>query len=717
VTPSIVLRHVPAWAVNGITVTLGLALVQCSISLLAGAQAAQMAIATAVCASLADVVTTTDRVARRVLVAVIASSASAILFLAVRPYAAFLIPTVALIVFGAMLLLSWGPKAGPVSFAAALSLVFAMSIPESEALMWHRVAWGLVGSAGYWIWAVATARLLQPTWRNLALASTAEGMAKLLAAIARQIGHPVDAVWQSGILDEEAALAERLQIARDLIFASDESPKARRETSILLHLIDLRDLAMASNLEAGLSPAPPAARHQAELLGRVVERVADALQAIADHLRTGRAPVVDARIEQSIRTLLDELEQGASSEGGGATGGVSSLLKSKLGLLRSIQELLDPRSNVQLPCERSDLRRYITADEWRLSAVASNLRPDAPVFRHALRTCITAGAAYAVSRILPWTPHPQWILLTIAAVMQGSLAQTLLRRNARVLGTLAGCLVVVLLTTNSSTLFLSACFLVAAGVAHAFFGVRYSVSAGAAAVMAVLQTHLVAPESGFSILERLGDTVAGALLGWAATYALPTWERKSLPTVLRQALDALRAYAVEATTLRDDATGLPRFSRQRAYDAIRALSAIRSRSLKEPADVRVPVQQLTSWLSSAYGLMSHLSNIRLALTLYAREGDRPALAAAMATASGAVDALLGAASATPPPSAELRPETELALAAIPHLAARVRRTLEEAARVAAQSAQINAVAIRPPSSPGRRLDTRRSRSSGTRSRR
>jgi hypothetical protein len=44
-TPSFVVRDVPAWVINGITVTLGLALVQCSIGLVAGAQAALIAIA------------------------------------------------------------------------------------------------------------------------------------------------------------------------------------------------------------------------------------------------------------------------------------------------------------------------------------------------------------------------------------------------------------------------------------------------------------------------------------------------------------------------------------------------------------------------------------------------------------------------------------------------------------------------------------------------
>jgi uncharacterized membrane protein YccC len=687
-TLPIVLRRLPAWGVNGITVTLGLTLVQCSISFVGGAQAAQTAIASAVCASLADVVATTDRVARRVLVASIASIASGTIFLAIRPHGDLLVPAIALIVFAAMLLMAWGPKAGSVSFGAALSLVFAMSLPDSQPLTWERVGWGLAGSAGYWIWAVATARLLQPTWRNFAVASTAESEARLLAAIARQINAPKGTIEQSGILEEEAALAERLQNARDLVFGNDEGPNARRETAILLHLIDLRDLAMASNLESSLFPTQSATQRQPQLTARIVEGISDALRAIAEHLRTGVAPVIDIRAEQAIRNVLAELEQGTSADRCGALLEVNGLLHSKLEHLRSIQRLLTPESDVRLSCQRTDLRRYITPDEWQLASVVSNLRPGTPVFRHAVRTCVTAGVAYAVSRLSPWTLHPQWIILTITAVMQGSLAQTLIRRNARILGTLAGCLVVALLTTYPSTSFLSASFLVASGVGHAFFGVRYSVTAGAAAVMAVLQSHLAAPASGFGTLERLADTVAGGLLGWAATYVLPIWERKALPSVLQQAEAAMRAYAAEATALRADATGTPRFARQRAYDAIRAVSAIRSRSLAEPESVRVPLSQLTSWLSAAYGLMSNLSNLRLTLTLHGRDTDTTNFAATMTAVSHAIDTLLDTHSMEPKTPPALGHELELVLATVPHLASRVHRTLEDASRVSLQLAQI-----------------------------
>ena len=266
------------------------------------------------------------------------------------------------------------------------------------------------------------------------------------------------------------------------------------------------------------------------------------------------------------------------------------------------------------------------------------------------------------------------------------------------LGTLAGCVAVLLLVTlDRSPAFLAGCFLVASGVAHAFFGVRYSVTAAAAAVMALLQAHLAVPDAGFSTLERFADTVAGALLGGAATWMLPTWERRGLAATLRQAVTALRAYAAEATTPPGDADAQPRFARQRAYDAIRMLAATRARSLAEPADVRVPIPQLTSWLAAAYALMGQLSNLRLGLALHARTLGTPAFDDALAAVAREIDAVLasGSMQARARPLAEIADER--ALATLPHLLPRVRRALEEAGRVAAHAAGIEAlVAAQPP---------------------
>uniref|UniRef100_UPI000D35BB52 FUSC family protein n=1 Tax=unclassified Variovorax TaxID=663243 RepID=UPI000D35BB52 len=690
------LRRLPPWVVNGLTVASGLMLVQGAIWRMAGAHAAQAAMATAVCASLADVVTTTDRVARRVFAAVLASTAAAWLFMAARPHEAILIPTVVLTVFGAMLIQAWGPKAGTVSFATTMSLVFAMSVPASQGLALADVAWGLAGSAGYWVWAVATARLLQPTWRRLALAATVQDMAGLLRALAAQARDPADLPLQEQVVQQEAVLAERMQAARDLIFGNADGPAAHLQTSVLLRLADLRDLAIAGKIDTALARQGAASPHERQLFADVLAHMALALDGVAAHVRAGRLAAPDAAAESEAARLLDALERQTGDGRDGVRRAVADILRNQWAHVRAIRAMHDPATQPLLPCRRSDLRRYIAPDEWRFAAVRAALRVGSPTFRYALRTAVAAGAAYAVCRLLPWTAHPQWVLLSVTVVMQGSLAQTLVRRNARVLGTLAGCAVVALLTLSPSTLFLSLCFLVAAGVAHAYLGVRYAVTAAAAAVMAVLQAHLMvhtaAQGADFSILERVADTVVGALVGWAASYAWPSWERRRLPGDLRQATEAIRSYAAQVLTLDEGAPGLPRFARQRAYDAIRAVGAVTSRTRVEPSSVRLPPAALTRWLSAAYDLMSHLSNARLSLTLYAKNAGPAPLGEAVAAVAREVDRALQPAAPVGAPA--LVPQARAAIEAVPHLPARLQDALADAARLTTSSRELCSLAAR-----------------------
>ena len=74
-----------------------------------------------------------------------------------------------------------------------------------------------------------------------------------------------------------------------------------------------------------------------------------------------------------------------------------------------------------------------------------------------------------MSIALPWRAHDYWILLTIVVVLRGSLAQTLERRNSRVLGTLLGCLLAAgLLWGHLPPLVLLLFVSLAQALAHAF---------------------------------------------------------------------------------------------------------------------------------------------------------------------------------------------------------------------------------------------------------
>jgi uncharacterized membrane protein YccC len=253
---------------------------------------------------------------------------------------------------------------------------------------------------------------------------------------------------------------------------------------------------------------------------------------------------------------------------------------------------------------------------------------------------LALSAAYFIALILPWGAHPYWLVLSVAVVLRGTLGDTLARRNARVLGTVLGCLVVVGLSRWDSHVSLSAVFLGALGVAHAFVIQRYWLTATAASVMALLQSHLVNPGSGFAVAERVADTLLGALLAWSFSYVFPSWERRGIREAIHRSLRNLGSYAAHVLRVEAGDPVEQRLARREAYDSLAALAGALRRSRVEPKGVRLPLREIAKVLDHGERLMAHLSMVRVMLAQLDAEGQATSVSDALNEAGAALGAWL-----------------------------------------------------------------------------
>lgn len=628
----------PAYAINGIAVAVGIGCIQLLASALAGGSAAQLVVSGAVCASLPDVPNTATRTGHRVAAAALLSSIAALVVDLLRAHPLALGGGVAIVAFCAMMAMSWGVRAMAVSFSPILSMVFSMAVPPTG----HALAvagWSACGGVAYLAWAMLSTRVLQPRYRTLALADALRGAAQLFhsrehvlesTGSERSGGEPIQA-WIRG----EAALADRLQSARDLLFAADDNPRWRRDTAILLRIIDLRDILLASPLDVELLGNDSASRAILTRVAGALRATGDEMERAADAVRLGEPPL--ARDAPGVD--FDAQLAAVPLPAGDARSRLIPALQNRTRQIDQdvarIHHLLEGREE-PLPLTHEQLQQFVAAEGWPLRALRSQWSIDSPVLRHAVRTACALAAAYYLALILPWGSHPYWLVLSVAVVLRGTLGDTLARRNARVVGTMLGCLVVVGLAAVQALAFLKVLFLVALGVAHAFAAQRYWLTATAASVTALLQSHLVSPEASFPIAERIADTVLGALLAWCFSYVLPSWERRSARMAIGRIcanLQAYAAYALKATEA--DPVG-ERLARRQAYDALQALGVALQRSHVEPKAVRLPAREISALLDHGERLMAHLSMVRL---LLARVGDTTPLAEVDAALAGAYAAL------------------------------------------------------------------------------
>jgi len=624
-------RLLPAYAINGIEAALGIGCIQLLAHAVFGSHVAALVVSGAVCASIADLPNVLKRTWYRVGTAALLAFIAAVVVDLLRHDPRVLGLAVGAVSFCAMMALAWGARAGAVSFAPVLSMIFSMAVPPAE----HELAvagWGACGGFAYLAWALAANAVLQGRYRSLVLANTLRAAAVLfrsradvLVSFRVEAGEaPPLRAWISG----EAALADRLQAARDLLYPAPESPRWRRDVAILLHVIDMRDALLASRLDVELLDGDAAGRSVLELAAQALRDVGAMLDAAADALRDG---VFDRAVPAFASVSFAAAPSGTTLPGD-ARARLLPVLEGRLGRLADvvtrIHRLLGGRSE-PLPLSHAELQRFVAPEGWPIRALRSHWRRDSLVLRHAARMSLAMCAAYYIALALPWGSHPYWLVLSVAVVLRGNFGDTLARRNARVLGTLLGCLVVVGLARLSPSL-QGGIFVVALGIAHTFVIQRYWLTATAASVMALLQSHLVNPATGFAIAERVGDTLLGAVMAWSFSYVLPSWERRSVPEAIGRVLRELREYAAHSLHAGSGDAVDERMARRRAYESLAALGAALQRSRVEPKGVRLSVRQIAAFLDHGERFMAHLSLVRHSLARLADAAELPRIEAALA---------------------------------------------------------------------------------------
>lgn len=686
-------RLLPSYAINGIAVALGIGSIQLLASLAAGPYAAQLMVSGATCASLADVPNTVARTWQRVAAAAALTFGAALIVDLLRPHSLALGCGVAVIAFIAMLVMSWGARAGAVAFSPVLSMIFSMAVPPTG----HPLAvagWSACGSLAYLAWSIVAGIACQRRYRTLALVNALRGVADLFRSRARVLEanrrRAGDATALREWVQGEATLAERLQSARDLLFAATDSPGWHRNTAILLRVIELRDLLLASPLDIELLGSDATAK-------AILTQVADALHEIGGQLDQAADDIRDGGVSSAgLPSRIDFAARIADVQV--AAGDPRARLVPAL--LRRQQRMADDVARVHrlvrghdetLPLTAAQLQRFVSAEGFPLRALRAQWQLDSLVLRHAIRMSLALSAAYFIALVLPWGSHPYWLVLSVAVVLRGTLGDTLARRNARVLGTLLGCLVVVALSGLQSLDVLRGIFIVALGAAHAYAMQRYWLTATAASVMALLQSNLVNPgSSGFAIAERVADTLLGALLAWSFSYVLPSWERRGARKVIANIFTNLQSYAAYSLRVRAGDTVEERLLRRKAYDSLSSLGGALQRSSVEPARVRLPVEQIATLLDHGSRLMAHLGVVRQLLAQIDDRPDSPSLDQALAKAHARLSAYLDLGTPAPhdaadtaPQRLEMLPEHPPAHDLVPWLSRRLALTVHDAARLRA----------------------------------
>jgi uncharacterized membrane protein YccC len=571
--------------------------------------------------------------------------------------------------FLAFLAGGWGNRGPPIYVSAMFAMVFSMAVPDhsNSATNLTTCLYFTLGAVCYLVWATLANAMLNMRYRVQMLADTLLALSRLMRSHAQQFSPELtpETVMRrpliGTLLQQQAALADQLQAARNILLESPSTLRRQQLADMLMAVLDMRDHLLVCNLDLDTLKNHPGHEPVLSTLRDILAALADEIDALADALMLGRAPVPFASHRPQLENLQWGHDSSASASGAAPTPAILAMgMSSRIGLMNddSLRLVALARTEMapNVDLVRANWQLFVSPTVWSWEPFYALWRWNAPPLRHAIRAALAMGTAYAISLALPWGSHDYWILLTIVVVLRGSLAHTLERRNSRAIGTLIGCVLAgLLLYAHVPVGVLLLVVTLAQALAHGFAVRKYLVTAIAATVLGLLQVQMLnaGPSPVFDVVERMADTLLGVAIAWAFSYVLPSWERGQIAALVKRTMAAQARHARVALGLWqlqavDNAPELQwRLARREAFDSLSALVQATQRSLSEPRAVRPPLEPLGRLLALSYQLLAQLTTVKTMLLQQRGRLTPQDVELPLRQAAQAIEAALGSGSLPP----------------------------------------------------------------------
>ncbi|HWU54956.1 MAG TPA: FUSC family protein, partial [Rhizomicrobium sp.] len=528
---------------NGLSVAIGVGLTGLATGAALGFTAALTAATGAVCVSISD---RTDPLRLKFWIMGFAFL-STVFFTGLSDFAHFSMPAfvaaTAFVGFWTGLISAYGKWVLSLAMTCVLAFVFAMGQhygTPSEA--GDHLLLTICGALVYTVYAVMVAWLFDDRSRRLLLAEAMHAFAAYLRAKAALYNPDAEGPGAfRALIDAHAVLADRLQAARDSLYARRKHRMQLKRIDTLIALLDAFETVLSSDADyEALRGAP-----QRDLLWQLnsfVLQMAEEVERLTLALRSRRGQVtaishadMARQLQAAVGQLRDAMPEDPVVHALTATVNKLALAETYVGALATA---LDAAT------APSDLARSLDLDMFRqdaprgLSVLVNQFRWRSPALRYAIRLSLAMSVGLALTLLFPRFAHANWVLLTIALIMRANYSVTRQRRWDRVTGTLIGCAIAVTFINTLPAPLLLLIIVLAVGTSHAYGQVAYRITAIGASVSSLLLLHFIDPLVHPQFFERIVDTLIGSGLSWAFSYLLPHWERNDLPRTVKGLLAA-----------------------------------------------------------------------------------------------------------------------------------------------------------------------------------
>jgi uncharacterized membrane protein YccC len=599
---------------NGLSVTAGVTLAGVVAGVSLGLAAGIAAATGALCVSICDQPDPLSDKPRAMAAAWVMATLTTLLTLLARATIWSTFAMTAGVALWAGLISAYGKRALGLGVVCILGFVLALGVDvgSSKGLIQHMALFA-GGAAFYAAYAQFFAWLFDQRVRRLLMAEALRSFARYLRAKADLYDPANDAF--GAMIEAHAACVERMQIARDAIYARTKAPWQYRQARALVALLDAFETILSSDADIEILRKS----HHRHLMRRLHTLT---LLLAEDVERLALSPTAPLDIEPHAReraAIAEEIARVAPSAGGDddeAQQAIAAFRATADKLSQSALRIAAIGAQ-EPPQPQADLALFRQVSPRGWAHLRAQLGFGVPAFRYAIRLSLAMCTGLALTVAFPKFAHASWILLTTALIMRANYSVTRQRRGDRIFGTLIGCVLAAALQAFVPVEYLLIVVALATGVSHAFGAVNYRVTAASASVSALLLLHFLQPHATHVLAERIGDTLIGAALSYVFSFLLPNWERHEVPRAVAALLKADRDFACEAM-IRKRSEQSYRLARKRLFDSIAAFSGAIRRLADEPNAGAELLARLNALLSANYLLLSDLTSMQV---LYAMRGS------------------------------------------------------------------------------------------------
>ena len=441
----------------------------------------------------------------------------------------------------------YGNRATSIGFAALLIMILQMTkvIPPGAVLKESL----LILSGGIWYMAVALLLFritpYRPAQRSVGdcLRETAKYL--LIKAEMFDPNSNLDQQYYK-LLEQQVLVNTSQDAARELLFKNrallKESTRAGRMLVLtFVDIVDLFEQIMATGYDYKDLRNNYANTQILEEVSLMIKEIANELNNIGEAIQSNSSYKRKYHIEKELNLLREKTAAISKQQN-------SLMLEKVLVNLQNLSEqtnsILDyfneDVSGKRKLRSRKEYSRFVTQQNISWKVFKNNLTFQSSIFRHSLRVMITCGVGYLVAKLFMHGHHSYWILMTIIIILKPAFSLTKQKNADRLLGTIGGGIVGLLL------LFFIHDKVILFGFLVFFMLGTYTYKTLNYIVMVIFLTPYILILFHFLGLgalnvagERLLDTTIGSALAALASYFLfPVWESSQLQTYMANVLKA-----------------------------------------------------------------------------------------------------------------------------------------------------------------------------------